>query len=124
MKKWLLTCSTDGVNIDFETVILSETEPGFWDCQDIATAAGCEFWNVDRLPEADNAVIAKCGTVLFYRDSNIFQEYYYIVHDVMKDTFQEFTFSRWDGASERSAYGKAAKAYNGLVPDSEAIPLF
>lgn len=46
MKKYVLMCSTDGINIDFETEIQAETEPGFWDCQTIASANGCDFWSI------------------------------------------------------------------------------
>ena len=49
MKKWLLTCSIDAVNIDFETVLFSEEEPGFWTCNDIAQANGCDFWTICEL---------------------------------------------------------------------------
>lgn len=47
MKKWLLTCSKDAVDIDFETTISSKTEPEFWDCYDIAMQHGCSFFTVD-----------------------------------------------------------------------------
>ena len=33
MKKWLLTCSIDAVNVDYETVIESENEPNWWTCE-------------------------------------------------------------------------------------------
>lgn len=46
MKKWLLTCSVDAINIDFETIIKANTEPDFWTCYDIATAHGCEWFYV------------------------------------------------------------------------------
>lgn len=55
MKQWLLICSVDGVNIDHEEVITSETEPGFWECYEIAEAHGCEFFTVDELREEDIA---------------------------------------------------------------------
>lgn len=44
MKTWELTASIDGVNIDFSTLIDSETEPDFWTCYDIATAHGCTYF--------------------------------------------------------------------------------
>ena len=31
MKKWQLSCSIDGINIDHEEVIYSDTEPDFLD---------------------------------------------------------------------------------------------
>lgn len=46
--KWLLTCSKDAIEIDFETVIESETEPGFWECYDIASRNGCEFFSIEQ----------------------------------------------------------------------------
>jgi hypothetical protein len=45
-KTWLLTCSVDGVNVDFECVINSDIEPGFWECYTIAQAHGCDFFNI------------------------------------------------------------------------------
>ena len=30
MKKWILTCSVDAVEIDYEEIITSDTEPDFW----------------------------------------------------------------------------------------------
>ena len=44
MKEWLLTCSIDAVDIDYETVIESEKEPDFWTCENIAREHGCEWW--------------------------------------------------------------------------------
>ena len=49
MKKWLLTCSVDAVDVDFETVLFSEEEPSFWTCNDIAQTNGCDFWTVCEL---------------------------------------------------------------------------
>lgn len=46
MQKWILTASTDGVNIDFETVIESDREPSFWECYELAAAHGCEYFTV------------------------------------------------------------------------------
>lgn len=51
MKKWILTASRDGINVDFETIIESETEPGFWECYELADAAGCTLWSIDGLEE-------------------------------------------------------------------------
>ena len=49
MKKWLLTCSIDAVDINFETVLFSEEEPGFWTCEEIAQANCCDFWTICEL---------------------------------------------------------------------------
>ena len=49
MKKWLLTCSIDAIDINFETVLFSEEEPGFWTCEEIAQANRCDFWTVCEL---------------------------------------------------------------------------
>ena len=49
MKKWLLTASVDAIDIDFETVIESETEPGFWTCCHIAEEHGCEWWSIEQI---------------------------------------------------------------------------
>lgn len=51
MKKWLFSASTDGVNIDFQTVLEANTEPDFWYCYDLAAAHGCEFWAVDEITD-------------------------------------------------------------------------
>lgn len=48
MKKWILTCSVDAVEIDYEEIITSDTEPDFWTCDEIAQAHGCDFWTVDE----------------------------------------------------------------------------
>ena len=46
--KWLLTCSKDAIDIDFETIIESDTEPDFWECDSIAQEHGCDWWFVDE----------------------------------------------------------------------------
>ena len=48
MKKWILTCSIDAVDIDYEEIITSDTEPDFWTCDEIAQEHGCDFWTVDE----------------------------------------------------------------------------
>ena len=48
MKKWILTCSIDAVDIDYEEILASDTEPDFWTCNDIAQEHGCDFWTVDE----------------------------------------------------------------------------
>ena len=47
MKRWLLTCSIDAADIDYEQIIESETEPGFWECKEIAEEHGCEWWSLE-----------------------------------------------------------------------------
>ena len=49
MKKWHFTASRDAVEIDFETVIESDTEPGFWDYYELAALHGCEFFSVSEV---------------------------------------------------------------------------
>lgn len=49
MKKWILTCSIDAVDIDYKEIIESNEEPGFWECQQIADEHGCGFWYLDEL---------------------------------------------------------------------------
>lgn len=48
MKKWILTLSKDGIEITAEMEILSNTEPGFWDCQAVADDEDCEFWTLEE----------------------------------------------------------------------------
>lgn len=49
MKKWRLTASVNGVLIDFETLIESETEPDFWTCYDLAREYDCDFFTVEEV---------------------------------------------------------------------------
>ena len=51
MKKWLFTASVDAVDIDFETIIESEEEPGFCECEELAQENGCEWWSVEEYDE-------------------------------------------------------------------------
>ncbi|MBP5717376.1 MAG: hypothetical protein J6X53_00145 [Abditibacteriota bacterium] len=46
MKKYRLVCSIDAIDIDYETEIVSDVEPGFWDCYEIAEEHGCSFWDL------------------------------------------------------------------------------
>ena len=48
MKKWILTCSIDAVGIDYEEILISDTEPDFLTCDGIAQEHGCDFWTVDE----------------------------------------------------------------------------
>lgn len=52
MKNWLITCSADGVEIDYETTIHSDIEPGFWEVYAIAESHGCTFFTVVEIEEA------------------------------------------------------------------------
>lgn len=49
--KWELVCSVDGVDVDYETIIESEKEPGFWECYEIAEEHGCELWSLCPLED-------------------------------------------------------------------------
>ncbi len=50
-KKWLLTASKDGINVDFEAILECDTKPDFWACYEIADTAGCTLWSIDELDE-------------------------------------------------------------------------
>ena len=49
MKRWLLDCSRDGIDVDYEEIIWSESEPEFWDCYQIAEDHDCEWFTVIEL---------------------------------------------------------------------------
>lgn len=49
MKSWTLTCSIDGIDIDYETVIENETEPDYWMCDGIAQENGCDYWTIEEV---------------------------------------------------------------------------
>ena len=53
MKKWLLTASTDGSDVNFSVLIDSDTEPGFWELYTLAESHGCTFFNVMEVPPND-----------------------------------------------------------------------
>ena len=53
MSKWILTCSIDAVDVDYDEIIESDEEPGFWDCQEIAEAHGCDFWSLNEYDEEE-----------------------------------------------------------------------
>ena len=79
-----------------------------------------------------SSVIAEsCGDygfpcVFFELESNWFGDRFYYVHNIMSDDGGTFEFSdvlsNYD--DERTAYTKAARFYNSLVPDADAVPLF
>ena len=51
MRKWILMCSTDADLVDYDEVIESEDEPGFWDCYEIAAAHGCPYFSIYEYDE-------------------------------------------------------------------------
>lgn len=53
MKKWLLTCSVDANTVDYDEIIESENEPGYWECNEIANAHGCPWWYCEEYDEED-----------------------------------------------------------------------
>ena len=50
--QWLLVASTDGNMVDYEEIIISDEEPDFWMCYEIAEKHGCEFFHVEQLEVA------------------------------------------------------------------------
>lgn len=70
------------------------------------------------------SMIAEHESVSLELNCNYFNELSYIVQDVLKDVFAVFEFSRWNELERATAYEKAAKLYNTLVPDTECIPMF
>lgn len=66
-------------------------------------------------------------TVYIELHCNYFDEWSYIVEDVMKDdSFRSFYIGTnlEDSEKIRAAYEKAARHYNALVPEADVIPLF
>ena len=51
MAKYRLTCSVDAVGIDYEEIIESDSEPSFWDCNEIAEQHGCPWWYCEEIAE-------------------------------------------------------------------------
>ena len=49
MRKWNFQSSIDAVNIDFECVIESETEPSWWDLDHLAQSNDCEWWTIEEM---------------------------------------------------------------------------
>ena len=49
MKHYNLICSKDEINVDFEMVIESETEPDYWTCYNIAEKHNCPYFYLDEL---------------------------------------------------------------------------
>lgn len=49
--RWLLTCSVDAVDVDYEQIIDSDEEPGYWECDEIAQEHGCDWWSICELEE-------------------------------------------------------------------------
>lgn len=48
MRKYYFTASVDAVDVDYETVIYTKEEPGFWRCNELAERHGCEWWSLDE----------------------------------------------------------------------------
>lgn len=48
-KLYFLTASVDAVGIDFECLMYSDGEPGFWDCNDLAADHGCDWWSIEAV---------------------------------------------------------------------------
>ena len=51
MKNWLITCSIDAIDIDYEIIVQSENEPDWWICESIARQHGCEWWIMDEIKD-------------------------------------------------------------------------
>lgn len=49
MHEYILICSVDGVNIDYEEIITADAAPGFWECYHIAESHGCSFFTIDEI---------------------------------------------------------------------------
>lgn len=49
MKQWYFTASRDAIEIDFETILESDTEPGFWDCYNLAALHDCDYFTVTEV---------------------------------------------------------------------------
>ena len=67
------------------------------------------------------------STVYIELHCNYFNEWSYVVQDVMKDdSFRSFYIGTnlEDSERIRAAYEKAARHYNTLVSEADAIPLF
>ena len=47
--KWIITCSVDAIDIDYEQKIKSEEEPDFWTCEAIARSHGCDYWSLEAV---------------------------------------------------------------------------
>lgn len=45
---YLLTCSADGIGVDYEERLHAATAPSYWDCEEIAEAHGCAFWALEE----------------------------------------------------------------------------
>ena len=44
MKKWYFTASRDAIDIHYDTIIESETEPEFWNLYELAALHGCDYF--------------------------------------------------------------------------------
>ena len=51
MKRYLITASTDGVYIDFETTITMASDPEWWQIYELCNDHGCPFYTVNQVDE-------------------------------------------------------------------------
>ena len=84
---------------------------------------------INRTAKVESLEIARydgdnCIIIVDDNCDYFFDEYHYSVYDVLGDAAEEFPYSKWDEYSRPAAYEKAARFYNSLVPDADAIPLF
>ena len=79
--------------------------------------------------EGKTNIIAECEKglsgypVTFELQCTFFGDYLYFVYDLFGDCM-EFPFFSLEYDFQKTAYEKAARFYNTLVPEENAIPLF
>ena len=49
MENYLITASVDGVNVDFETEVQSNTKPDYYDIYNLCMEHDCSFFYVSKL---------------------------------------------------------------------------
>ena len=49
MESYLITASVDGVNVDFETEVQSNTKPDYYDIYNLCIEHNCPFFYVSKL---------------------------------------------------------------------------
>lgn len=49
LRAYRFTASTDGTYVDYETIIYSKKEWGFWECERLAHRHGCTLWSIERM---------------------------------------------------------------------------
>lgn len=67
-----------------------------------------------------------CAPCIFFElETNYFGDHFYHVYSVLDDNAAEFPVNTSEGwKTMRPAYEQAARFYNSLVPDADAVPLF